>query len=230
MTMPHSHGAAPAGVPPTLDPPPHVPASSLLRTLAVSGAVAGFLIVVVYGWASPIIQHNKAVALQAAIGEVLRNPAQCDTLYVAGNALSAQLPPGADPKRVERVYLGYDANHRRIGFAIAVGEPGFQDVVRVIFGYDPASKQLLGMKVIESKETPGLGDKIEKDSSFVGQFRGALTPLVGIKPDRRKPGDQHQVDMITGATISSRAVIRIINNALARLGPALDSYPQGGKP
>ncbi len=216
--------------PAPLDPPPHVPANKLLSTLAVSGAIAGFLIVVVYGWASPLIEHNKAVALQAAIGEVLKNPAQCDTLYVAGNTLSPQMPAGADPKRVERVYLGYDADHRRIGFAVAVGEPGFADIVRVIFGYEPASKQLLGMKVIESKETPGLGDKIEKDSSFVAQFRGVLAPLVGVKPDRRKAGDQHQVDMITGATISSRAVIRIINNALARLGPALDRYAEEAKP
>ena len=32
--------------------------------------------------------------------------------------------------------------------------------------------------------------------------------------------------MITGATISSRAVIRIINNALARLGPMLEAYSE----
>jgi electron transport complex protein RnfG len=215
--------------PQELHPPPQVPAKRLLTVLSVSGAIAGFLIVVVYGWASPIIEHNKAVALQAAIGEVLKSPAECDTLFVLGDRLAGQIPTGVDPKRVERVYLGYDASHQRIGFAIAAGEPGFQDVVRVIFGYDPGSKQLLGMKVIESKETPGLGSKIETDSSFVGQFQGALAPVVGVKPDRRQPGDHHQVDMITGATISSRAVIRIINNALARLGPALERYSQEAK-
>lgn len=230
MTTPRSHGAPPNAGPPAPDPPPHVPARKLLAVLAVSGAIAGFLIVVVYGWASPIITHNKAMALQAAIAEVLKNPAQCDTFFVSGDALSEQMPAGVDPKRVERVYLGYDADHRRIGFAVAVGEPGFADIVQVIFGYDPASKQLLGMKVIESKETPGLGDKIEKDSAFVRQFRGALTPLVGVKPDRHKAGDQTQIDMITGATISSRAVIRIINNALTRLKPALESYAREPDP
>lgn len=228
MTTPHSHGPSPAA-PGALDPPPHVPARTLLATLATAGALAGLLIVVVFGWASPIIEHNKALALQAAIREVLKQPAQCDTLFVVGDGLAAQAPAGADLKRLERVYLGYDERRRPVGFAIAAGEPGFSDIVRVIFGYDPATKQLLGMKVIESKETPGLGDKIEKDSAFVRQFRSALTPLVGVKPERRNPEDQHQVDMITGATISSRAVIRVINNALARLGPMLESYSAEGK-
>ena len=226
MTEPQapSHGG-----PPTAATGPQVAASSLLRTLAVSGAIAGFLIVVVYGWASPIIAHNKALALQAAIRQVLKSPARCDTLYLAGGRLQAEPPTNVDPKRWERVYLGYDEEGRPVGFAIAAGEPGFSDIVRVIFGYDPATKQLLGMKVLESKETPGLGDKIEKDSSFVRQFRTALAPLVGVKPERRNPEDRHQVDMITGATISSRAVIRTINNALARLTPALEAYSAEAK-
>lgn len=223
MTAPHSHSHGP---PPAAAPGDQVPASRLLRTLAVAGALAGFLIVVVWGWASPLIEHNKALALQAALQEVLQQPERCDTLYAVGGVLTATPPSGPELKTAEPVYLGYGADGRRVGFAVVAGEPGFQDVVRLIFGYDPATHQLLGMKVLESKETPGLGDKIEKDSSFVGQFRAALAPLVGVKPERRQPGDHHQVDMITGATISSRAVIRIINNALARLGPALQSYSE----
>jgi uncharacterized protein with FMN-binding domain len=40
----------------------------------------------------------------------------------------------------------------------------------------------------------------------------------------KSSGDPHDVDMITGATISSRAVIRIINLALTRVGPMIDAY------
>jgi len=114
------------------------------------------------------------------------------------------------------VYRGYDAAGDPVGYAIVSAIPGFQDTVRLIFGFDPKSGKLLGMKVLESKETPGLGDKIEKDEAFVGQFTGVETPIVA-----RRRGKSGNVDTITGATISSRAVIRIINEAIEKWGPQL---------
>jgi electron transport complex protein RnfG len=140
-----------------------------------------------------------------------------------------QLPDGSSAVGVEAVYLGYDADGSPIGYAIAAGEPGFQDIIGIIFGYDHRNGQVLGMKVLESKETPGLGDKIEKDANFVGQFDGALTPLLGVKA-RNASDDPHEIDMITGATISSRTIIRTINNAIERMGPMLDAYEENTGP
>ena len=68
------------------------------------------------------------------------------------------------------------------------------------------------------------------DTAFDNQFGRVVAPLVGVKSDRYNPQDRHQVDIITGATISSRAVIRIISNALTQLGPALDSYAEEKRP
>ena len=221
----HVHGA-----PPAAGPGPDVPASKLLLTLALAGAAAGLLIVLAYGWTAPTIERNKAAALRAAIAEVLKEPAECDTLYVTPGGLVTTPPAGADLKTIKRVYLGFDAQHRPIGFAIPAAEPRFQDVISLIFGYDPATKQLLGLKVLDSKETPGLGAKIESDTAFGNQFGRVVAPITGVKSDRYNPQDRHQVDMITGATISSRAVIRIISNALTRVGPLIDSYQEKGKP
>jgi electron transport complex protein RnfG len=77
--------------------------------------------------------------------------------------------------------------------------------------------------VLENKETPGLGDKIEKDTGFVAHVARAAVPVRGVKAGKAT-GDPHEVDMITGATISSRAVIRIINAALERFGPMIDAH------
>jgi electron transport complex protein RnfG len=207
--------------------PAEVRASSLLITLGVGGAVAGLLLVIAFGLTLPRIEANRARALDLAVKEVLKAPERYDTLYVVGRTLTRKPPEGADPKKLEHLYLGYGPGNQRIGFAIVAGDAGFQDVIQLIFGYDPKTRKLLGMKVLESKETPGLGDKIEKDQAFVSQFGGAQVPLVGVKKGKRS--SPREVDMITGATISSKAVIRIINNVLQRLGPLVDAYPQEGK-
>jgi Na+-translocating ferredoxin:NAD+ oxidoreductase subunit G len=207
-----------------LTPPPEAKAQPwrLLATLGGAGMVSGLLIVLVFGATLPTIEANKAVRLEAAIREVLRAPDRYVALYVVGGALTAEPPPGSESRRLERVFVGYRGDDP-VGFAIMAGEPGFQDVIGLIFGYDPRTRQVLGMKVLETKETPGLGDKIEKDP-FMSQFVGADTPLVGVKTKDPASKDRRQIQLVTGATISSRTVIRAINNALARVGPLLETY------
>jgi electron transport complex protein RnfG len=212
---------APAGSPAR----PPATAQRLIATLGGFGALAGLLIFVVFTGTQPRIQANKAAALAAAINEVLAVPDRYDTLYVAGAALSRQLPAGANAETAEVVYLGWRGDDP-IGFAIVANGPGFQDNIRVIFGYNPHTAGLLGMKVLESKETPGLGDRIEKDSAFVAGFGGAAAPLRGVKAGA-STGALDEVDMITGATISSRAIIEIINERVAALDPLLDAYDAG---
>lgn len=214
--------------PPVLPRTDDVAAWHLAATLAGAGVVAGLLIVTVYRATQPAIVAHKAEVLRGAIQEVLEAPARYDTLYLVDGALVSNLPAGVDPRRLEQIYRGYDDEGHAVGYAIAAGEPGFQDMVRLIFGYDPVQGTLLGMKVLESKETPGLGDKIEKDSTFAVQFDGARPPLEGVKSTTANGGDPHEIDMITGATISSRTVIQIINHALERLEPALAAYGREG--
>lgn len=225
--MTEAVATAPGAAPP---PPPaaaDVPPGRLLAVLGTGGALAGVLLVVVFFLTLPAIEANRARDLQEAVGEVLKGPERYETLYVVGNALVREAPAGTDPKRLEKVYLGFGPGNRPLGFAMVVEEPGFQDMVRVIIGYDALAKKVLGMKVLESKETPGLGDKIQKDPAFVGQFAGVEPPLVGVKTARRS--GPREVTMITGATISSRTVIRIINNAVKRLGPLMEAFPQEGR-
>jgi len=211
-------------------PPPQqeeVPPWRLVATLGVAGALAGFLIVFVYVATLPAITAYKAEMLRAAISNVLGAPHHFDTLYVVDGALVDELVDGQEPNNYDQIYPGYSEDGTQIGIAIQAAEFGFQDVVRVIFGYDEESKTILGMLVLEHKETPGLGDKIVKDLEFVGQFINGATPLVGVKIGQGR-GGQDEIDMITGATISSRAIIRIINNALERLDPMIEAYNGGG--
>jgi Na+-translocating ferredoxin:NAD+ oxidoreductase subunit G len=243
MTATHSHGpnAAGAGTPtaapggagatgtggptaPVVKPP--TPSWRMIVTLAVAGAMAGLLIVTVHQWAEPRILANQARVIAAAVNEVLQAPASTVTLYMGDGELVSTPPAGQDTMKIERVWAGYDSGGNLIGYALMAGEPGFQDVIRIMFGYDPASERVLGMRVLESKETPGLGDLIEKDSVWVAQFDAAGVPLIQIKPGGGT-GDPNEVETITGATISSRVVIGTINRRIEQMRPLLQA---GGGP
>jgi Na+-translocating ferredoxin:NAD+ oxidoreductase subunit G len=196
----------------------------LVATLGGLGAFAGVLIVLVFGATQPAIRAHRAAVLADAINEVLGEPERYDPLYVSGGTLVTTPPQGVTIGDADTVFLGY-RNGVPVGFAVRASKAGFQDTITLIFGYDPATSRLLGMKVLESKETPGLGDKIYKDLTFVGAFRDVETPLVGIKAGGGKDLAGELV-MITGATISSRAIIAAINTELERLRPLLVAYLQ----
>jgi electron transport complex protein RnfG len=194
----------------------------LVATLAVAGALAGFLIVLVNLHTKPIIDAYKAEQLKLAIYEVLPGVARYRTLYRVDDALADDVPAGAKAGDFRRVYVGYDESGQMKGVAVSRGESGFQDIVQVIFGFEPDTGVLLGMKVLESKETPGLGDKIFKDQAFVDQFFARPeTPLLAVKAGSGK-GRPGEIDAITGATISSKVVISVINNGMAEWLPLLE--------
>ncbi|MFN8575068.1 MAG: RnfABCDGE type electron transport complex subunit G [Gemmatimonadaceae bacterium] len=216
MTHVHGAGAGPASV----EVPPDTPPYRLVATLGIAGALAGLLVAAVYRVTLPPIERHRAQVMQVAIAEVLKNPARWDTLYLENGALTKH--PSAGRVDLERVFVGYDQTGKNIGAAISAAEPGFSEIVSLMFGYDVVSGQVLGLKILEEKETPGLGDKIERDSSFARQFAGAKAPMRAVK--KKSGSDPSEIDAISGATISSRAVTRIMNNAVAKWGPLLNAW------
>ena len=201
----------------------------LLFTLGFAGAIAGALLVFVFLWSEPLIQAENARVLQEAVSEVLKGPDHFESVFLVEGDLTTQVPEGIDTLGLDKVFLGYDEGGNPVGFAMTHKGFGFQDLVTVIFGYDADARQVLGMKVLNQKETPGLGNKIE-EMPFVGEFDGVDAPLEGVKPDRNT-GASNQVDMITGVTISSKAVIRIINERIEEMADLLAAFePSGGAP
>ncbi len=92
-----------------------------------------------------------------------------------------------------------------VGYCVEVVEgSGYGGDITMMVGYDAAGK-VCGVEIISHSETPGLGSKIETDG-FRKQFYGA-----GIKID------YENVDGISGATYSSKAVTAGINKATAML-------------
>jgi electron transport complex protein RnfG len=195
----------------------------MVASLGGAGALAGLLIVVVFAVTKGPIEAHKAEVLRLAVSEVLNDPARYETLYATPKGVTESPPATGGRGSAEKIYVGFDAKGKATGVAVKAAAAGFQDVITLIYGFDPTTGTLLGMKVLENKETPGLGDKIEKDLAFVAQFQNATPPLEAVK---RATGAAGEVDAITGATISSRAVVRIINESLARLRAPIEAHIQ----
>ncbi|MDJ0976843.1 MAG: FMN-binding protein [Planctomycetota bacterium] len=201
---------------------PEVAPWKLAMTLAVAGALAGLLLVFVDQVTRPKIEAHRRATLKDAVKEVLAiDPDAGDGSRIvsvrvddAGLELEPEAQYEVDASTIDRVFLGYDASGAVRGFAIVHQQMGFQDVIRLIFGYDPRTETVLAMRVLESRETPGLGDKIEKDAAWVAMFDDVKAPIVAVKSGERSAPDE--VDTITGATISAKGVIDIVNAALAR--------------
>jgi len=223
--------------PPGAEPCPQEPTENkvstfrLVATLAIAGVLAGILLALVNEHTKPIIDAYRAEQLRIAVYEVLPGAERYSTFYLVEGELTPALPAGAKESEYKRIYAGYGKDGEPVGIAVSRGESGFQDIVLVILGFNPAQGTLTGMKVLESKETPGLGDKIFKDKDFVDQFfAGPELPLVPVKAGSGK-GQPNEIDTITGATISSKTVTRIINNAVAEWMPLLEQgIPQEEQP
>ncbi len=227
----HGHHHGPPSPPSTdVAPPaaakaPEVSSFRLLATLAIGGAAAGLLVVAVYRATLPTIERYEAAKVAGAVREALKAPARWDTLYLVNGALTKSPSAGEDRQGLPKAYVGFDESGKQVGAAVTAQEPGFQEEVQLMIGFQPSNSTLIGFKVLNQKETPGLGDKIERDKSFVSQFPGRAAPLKGVKKVRA--GNPGEVQTITGATISSRAVIRIINHAVEKWRPLLLAYQKG---
>ena len=198
----------------------------LVLTLAIAGLVSGMAIIGIYEATLPTITENKARELREAVFKVLPGVSQMQALVYRDDEL---IVVEAADKDEPVIYGGYDEQGDFVGYAMPAAGPGFQDTIAILYGYNPAEKIVVGMEVLESRETPGLGDKIYKDAVFVGGFSSlSVEPeIVAVKKGTKS--QPNEIDAITGATISSKAVVRIINEAhtawAAQL-PAPGSEPQ----
>ena len=211
----------------------------MYRAMVGVGVFCGLLIVTAFQVTQPIIERNKAEALQEAIFHVLPNTSTSRT-YRLDKAGDFKLLEGKAHGE-QLVYAGYDDREELVGLAVEAQGMGYQDVIGLIYGYSFAEEAIIGIQVLESKETPGLGDKIETDAAFLENFEALdvslrddlselANPVVPVKHGAKT--HPWEVDGITGATISSVAIAKILNQSAQYWVPRIQSHLgdfQGGE-
>lgn len=174
--------------------------------ILVMGVVFAMLLAGAQTSLAPQIAVNQVRALQEAIGQVVPHVAKTEVVPLSGYD--------------RPVYRCLDNDGTPAGWAIDAVGMGFADKIRLVVGLTLDGAQITGLKVIENIETPGLGNKIT-DEPWAAQYVG-LDAGRGITVQKRPPkADDNEVQAVTGATISSKAVTEIVNRALARVRPEL---------
>lgn len=206
---------------------PKLPASStLITTLGVIAMLSGLLVVIVYEYTKPIIAENQRIATERAIFKVLPEAATRLTFRVEGDSLKM-----ADDRTAgELLYAGYDKNNQLVGIALNAAAQGYQDMVKILYGFRPETGCITGFDVLKSTETPGFGTKITTDEDFLANFQcleagvnAEQSGLANIIKTVRNGTKQNpwEIDAIAGATITSNAVGRMLNASGQKLHPVV---------
>ena len=198
---------------------------SVLRTgvtLAIIAAICTALVAATYQSTRDRIAANEKALLERSL-----QPALAGLVYdsdVTESRVVIQPPhdlPGSDAAFIYRVFNGGEPV---AALFVVTARDGYAGPIRLLVGVG-ADGVVTGLRILEHRETPGLGDKIYKDADFVAEFSALLVDpeIVAVKKGTKT--GPNQVDAITGATISAKAVVRIINEAHAEWS---DRYPAPG--
>ena len=167
--------------------------------LTITCIVCALLLSVVFSAAKGKIEINE----KKRVNDAIKN--------LAPQATDVEQLPAKD----QAIYKLSDANNKLLGYAFIAKGQGYQGTIKILSVIDPTLTKLEGIEIIESVETPGLGAKIQGDP-FRKQFDGLnVTPqIVCVKEQTQS---DNQITAITGATISSRAVVNILNSEIKKI-------------
>jgi Na+-translocating ferredoxin:NAD+ oxidoreductase subunit G len=211
------------------------PTTAMIRTLGLVSAICGLIIVGAYQSTFDAVAANKRIATERAVFKVIP-AAKSIAEFVALPAGGVQkVGAGETPAGAVKFFAAYDGSGQLAGIAAEGGAKGYADTVRIMFGYSPTCQCIVGIGVVAMRETPGIGDKILVDKDFLANFAAldarlsaglnALAHEVKTVKHGTKT-NPWQIDAIAGATITSRAVGKAINDTaqvlLPKVVPQLD--------
>ena len=201
---------------------------AMVATLGLVATLCGVLIVSAYQGTLGAVSANKRIALERAVFKVIPGAASMKEFVATG----AGIEPAAGQSSGDGVkfYAAYGPTGELKGIAAEGGATGYADVVRILYAYDPGRQAITGLGVVGMRETPGIGDKIITDQAFLANFqaldvrldadgKALANPVRVVKNGSKR--NPWEIDAISGATVTSKAVGKGINDSAQRLLPLL---------
>lgn len=191
--------------------------------MAVRTAVILFLFVVTftgllsgaYLWTLPTIEAAASEEKMKLINEVL--PADNYDNDLLKDALQIAATPALGQDGASTAYVARKGGRTSAVVLEAIAPDGYAGKIRLLIALD-ADGALLGVRVTQHKETPGLGDYIEpkkdknKERPWITQFNG-LKPAATEEREWKVKKDGGRFDSVAGATVTPRAVIKAVRKA-----------------
>jgi len=106
-----------------------------------------------------------------------------------------------------------EAGGEPAGYVFIRSGPGLWGEITAAVGFDTELASLTGVDFLKQSETPGLGARIS-EKWFTEQFRGKKGPFTTV--GEGEPASESQFDAITGASITSNAVMSILNSTISQ--------------
>lgn len=192
--------------------------------LVVCAFLFGLMLAVTDAAWAPKIAQNKADKTNAQLRTIFATGEDFEKLPDKVDILSGKVKTG------ESTLFKISAQGKVIGWAFTAEGFGFADKIQLIVGVDAAFDKIVGFSVVSSYETPGFGDKIKGDY-FRNQFAGAPVGTLNLVKGGNPATIDSDIVAITGATVSSTAVVNIMNRYLGTVRDAMLSKGviSGGK-
>ena len=169
------------------------------------GTVSGALLVGVNLFTAPMIAKNEEVKLKSAIMDVLEVPyTKADVLEVFKDKVKDKVMDKA------HFFIGPDGT-----IAFEFNGPGLWGPIYGTVSINSDLKTIQTIKILHQEETPGLGARIA-ELDFLKQFKGKeFIPKLVFMPQGHASA-KNEVDAITGATGSSKALEKLLNGVIKK--------------
>lgn len=201
--------------------PGTTPAGSMIKVLGTVSLVCGVLIVGTHINTHARIRHNQEIMMRDSVAHLLPG-IQKQVIYRVEDDGTLKIMEGVEGENIKRLFSGYDASGHFLGVVIEASERGYADIISAMYAYSPDQKAVTGFQVVDMRETPGLGNRIGSDEKFAENFKklDATHPIKTVKHGTKQ--NPWEIDAISGATISSRAVGRMLQKSVQDMTPVIE--------
>ena len=179
--------------------------------LIIASFCFGLLIAVTSAALSPRIRQNEINKRNRLVSALLP---EAKDFILLDEQIEIQSLRGKKEK-VE-IYRAVSDADECVGWSFEAVGSGFADKIKLVIALDKNFEKIAGFDVLSSNETPGFGDQIKYDK-YRDQFKGAPAGELKLVTIGERDKIDSEIVAISGATISSEAVVEIVSNSVTQV-------------